>query len=152
PLFPVVDFADTPQFASAGGFAVDTGTGTPPVLLDMNGPVIHAQGSLELDVKGVVALEGNFAFELGPTQNVNLANGGMDTVTTMTIGASNVNGFIGWDGPAFQFDAHGNPTDHPDAKGISLTNVSVGIFVGLSTQNLTNPAAYFAMNLSIGSL
>src|SRR5262249_31875903 len=133
------------------GFGVDTGGA--PVYLDMNGPIIHAQGFLDLNVGGVVELAGNFAFSLGATQNVNLVGGGTDTVTTMTIGASNVRGFVGWSGPYFNVDANGIQSVNSSAEGLSLSDVNVGVFVGLSTANLTStgPAGYFAMHLSIGS-
>src|SRR5262249_33712177 len=130
------------------GFAVDTGS--KPVYLDMSGPVIHAQGSLDINVAGVVDLGGTVAFNLGATQTVNLTDGTMDTVTTMTLGASNVHGFIGWGGS--YFDANGNPTGDPNVQGLALSDVNVGVFLGLSTHNPTDPAAYFAMHLSVGSL
>jgi hypothetical protein len=56
------------------GFGVNTGTGNPPVYLSMDSPLVRAQGSLFLDVAGVVALAGNFAFELGPTQDMKIAH------------------------------------------------------------------------------
>src|SRR5262249_59929506 len=152
----------------AAGFGVDTGTGTPAVYLNMDSPLIRAQGFLFLDVSGVVALAGNFAFELGPTQTVNIVGGSKttDTVTTMTIGASHVFGFVGWTDQGTPYfldgnhnnqidvDAQGRPLSgevNANAHGLALNNVNIGIFAGLST-DLLDPAAYFAMNLSVDSL
>jgi hypothetical protein len=140
-------------FINPAGLAVDTG-GT-PVFLDMNSPLILAQGFLDLNLDGIVALRGSFAFELGPQENVTtVTNGvtGSDTVTTMTIGASNVSAFVGWNG---QFDP-ANPTSDVlvplgsgSPTGLLMQNLNVGIFLGLST-NLLN--SYFAMNFSVNSI
>ncbi|MDA1013526.1 MAG: hypothetical protein O3A00_03615, partial [Planctomycetota bacterium] len=144
-------------------------TGGVPIYLDMSSPLIRAQGFIELDVFGIVTLVGNFAFELGPVQeNVTIIGGAngktKDTVSTMTIGASNVFGFIGWDGPYFldgnnnkqiDVDAEGNPLPgevKTTAKGIALNDLNVGIFLGLSLTDLLDPAAYFALDFSVESI
>ncbi|WP_217312837.1 DUF4347 domain-containing protein [Richelia sinica] len=143
------------------GFEVNTGN--VPVYLSMDSALIRAQGFVELDVSGVVTLYGNVAFELGPEEDVILTDGTTDTVTTMTIGASNVFGFIGWDGPYFldgngnkdlDRDIAGNPLPgevNPNAKGLALNDLNLGAFVGLST-DLLNPAVYFALDFSVDSL
>src|SRR5262249_8832184 len=115
----------------------EVNTGGKPIYLGMDSPLIRAQGFLQLNVFNVVTLVGNFRFGLGPTQNVKIKGGTRtdDTVTTMMIGASNVNAFIGWNGPYFKVDAAGNPIPgqvNPNAKGLALTNLDVGIFLGLS--------------------
>src|SRR5262249_40049114 len=83
----------------------------------------------------------------------------------MTIGASHVFGFVGWtDSGQYFLDGNGNNQIDVDssgkplpgevstvAHGLALNNLNVGIFAGLST-NLLDPAAYFAMNLSVDSL
>lgn len=143
------------------GFEVNTGN--VPVYLSMDSALIRAQGFVELDVLGLVTLYGNVAFELGPTEEVILTDGTEDTVTTMTIGASNVFGFIGWDGPYFldgngnkdlDRDNAGNPLPgevNTNAKGLALNDLNLGAFVGLST-DLTDPSAYFALDFSVDSI
>ena len=141
-------------------------TGGKPVYLNMNSPLIRAQGFVDLNVFGIVTLLGNFAFELGPTQDVTVVGTSgttTDHITTMTIGASNVYGFIGWNGPYFldtnqnhrlDLDSSGNALAGElklDAKGLTLNNLNVGIFVGASV-TLPDPAAYFAINFSVDSI
>ena len=142
-------------------------TGGDPVYLSSDGPIIRAQGFMELDVFGVVTLIGSIAFELGPTEDVTIVapNGSTrtDTVTTMTIGAANVFGFVGWDGPYF-IDANNNNEIDVDenniplpgevnssAKGIAINGLNVGMFLGVSTSVMT-PGAYFAMDFSVDSI
>ena len=51
-------------------------TGSTPVYLDMESPLIRAQGFLELNIFNTVFLTGSVAFELGPTHTVTLSDGG----------------------------------------------------------------------------
>ncbi len=103
---------------------------------------------------GIILLRGSFAFELGPTANVQLSDGSTATVTTLTIGASNVSAFVGWNG---EFDPNnlasdtltGLPGGTP--TGLFLQDLNVGIFMGVSTA-ITNPEVFFAMSFSVNSL
>ena len=147
------------------GFEVDTGS--VPVYLSMDSALIRAQGFVELDIFGVVTLIGSVAFELGPTETVTIVNPdgttSTDTVSTMTIGAANVFAFVGWDGPYFLDGNNNNQIDVDEfnnplpgevstsAKGLALSELNVGIFLGLST-DLVDPAVYFAMNFSVDSI
>ena len=148
----------------------EVNTGGVPVYLSMDSALVRAQGFLNLDVFGIVTLSGSFAFELGPTADVEVVdtdgNVRHDTVTTMTIGAANVFGFIGWDGPYFvdggienndldRVTPFGEPIPgeiNADAKGLALNDLNVGIFIGLSIEEIDNPAAYFAMDFSVETL
>ena len=150
------------------GFEVNTGG--VPVYLSMDSSLVRAQGFLNLNVLGIVTLSGSFAFELGPTADVKVlgtdGNLSDDTVMTMTIGAANVFGFIGWDGPYFLDEGIANNDLDIDeatggapwrarsirtAKGLALNDLNVGIFIGIST-DLTDPAIYFAMDFSVDTL
>jgi hypothetical protein len=85
------------------GFEINTGGD--PVYLDADSPLIRAEGFLELDILGNVIITGSVAFELGPVETVTLNNGtdteeaSTKTVTTLSIGASNVTAFVGVGGP-----------------------------------------------------
>ena len=174
----VVELIDEPDDAGTGdmvgdgdgkldplGFEVETGG--QPVYLTMDTPIVKAQGFLEMDVFGVVTLIGSFAFELGPLEDVVIVDTDgttrTDTVTTMTIGAANVFGFVGWDGPYFldgnnnkdiDLDQNGDPLPgevSSSAKGIALNELNLGVFVAVST-SLTTPGGYFAMDFSVDSI
>ena len=54
------------------GFEVSTGAA--PVWFDMESILAKAAGYINLDVLGMVTLTGNFAFELGPTKQVEIVN------------------------------------------------------------------------------
>lgn len=135
----------------------------------MDSMLARAQGYVNLDVFGVVTFTGSFAFELGPTRTVDIVNtiaspGAVSsrTLRTMTIGASSVYGFIGWNGPWFldgnddktlNRDNQGNPLPgevNSAATGFALNNLSVGLFVGLDT-TVTDPAGFVAMEFDLDS-
>lgn len=176
-ILPVVDFCDEwtgGTSSSCAGFGVRTGAKDPltgediTVDLTTDEYLIRAKvGYLELDYFGLVTLVGSFALVLGPTEKVTLVNpdgtSGKDTVMSMTFGASDVFGFIGWDGPYFvdgnenkhiDVDLSGDPIlgeVNPDAIGIALSDLDLGIFFGLSTTP-QSPAAYLALSFSVDSL
>lgn len=160
------------------GFEVNTGG--EPVYLSMDSSVIRAQGLLELDLFGVLVLNGSIAFELGPTEEVTLSNGDTKTVTTMTVGAANVTAFVGYNGPYWTdldgdhavswSDANGNPltqqeadTDgdyvvdadetaelNEDAIGLAITDLDLGLMLMAST-NPADLGVYLAAKASVHS-
>ncbi|MFM8477815.1 MAG: hypothetical protein ACKOEO_18690, partial [Planctomycetaceae bacterium] len=147
----------------------EVSTGAAPVWFDMDSVLARASGYINLDVLGTVTFTGNFAFELGPTKQVEIVtaasgSGGTArrTLRTMTVGASSVYGFMGWNGPWFidgnkdgvlNRDSEGNPLPGEtsgEAKGFALNNLNVGLFIGLDT-SLTNPAGFLAMQFDLDS-
>ena len=119
----------------------EVATGGAPVYLNMDSPVIRAQGYMNIQIFDNFFLSGSVAFELGPTQKVHLVGDLPDTppkeVTTMTIGASDVTAFIGVNGP-YWTDSNG---DHqvqqselnPNSKGFYINDLDVGIMLMAST-------------------
>lgn len=87
-------------------------TGSDPVYLSMDSFLIKAEGRLELDLFSIVTLSGSVAFELGPTQDVILANGvTKENVTTLTIGGADISAFVGFGGPYWtDIDRNGDIT------------------------------------------
>ncbi|MDE3024064.1 MAG: calcium-binding protein, partial [Acidobacteriota bacterium] len=149
PVLPVIDFAALP----GGGYQVPTGAvdgaGNPvTVNLDYSTPLIEASSSwIQLDLFGVLEVQGSIAFALGPQQTVNLANGaGTVTLSTMTVGATNVSGFVGYNGP-YITDPAGDT--NPNAHGLSLDNASLGLFIGFDT---ASPQVYLAAHLDIPAI
>ncbi len=82
------------------GFEVPTG-GT-PLYLDYDTPIIRAQGIFDIAILDNLFLSGSVAFELGEVQDVTLTNDTTIEVSTLNIGAANVNAFVGDKGPYFR--------------------------------------------------
>jgi len=116
-------------------------TGGDPVYLTADSSLIRAQGFVELDLFGTVIITGSVAFELGPTLTVDLDDGTTDVlVSTLTIGAANVNAFVGINGP-YWTDLDGDHEVSPDeldpeATGLAITDLDIGIMVMTSVSTL----------------
>ncbi|MEW6155801.1 MAG: hypothetical protein AB1813_00100 [Verrucomicrobiota bacterium] len=150
---PVVDFAAS--FPDSGGYEVRTGAKrTDPdtgelvditIPLTMSSRLIHAQAAvLNVNIGGVVALTGGFDFSLGATNDVTLTNGLTKRVTTMTVGATNVYGFVGINGPYWRDsnndgqiitdpNAANHDTPDSDAIGLSLEDLDLGLAIMVPT-------------------
>ena len=77
PVLPVINFSGLP----GGGYDVPTGAlnldGTPnTVSLDFSTPLIRASSTwIQLNLFGVLDVQGSIAFDLGPQATVTLSNG-----------------------------------------------------------------------------
>jgi len=144
---PTVDFLAT----NANG--VDLPTGGIPVTLNFKGEFMKLQlSNAELQISNFVYLSGNFAFSKGnakayqvssslnsvPASVINAlpaaAQSALNTLTTvelgaMTVGATNVNLFVGLNGPYYGSGAAG------DALGLYLSNVNVAFAMLKPTAN-----------------
>ena len=102
PLLPVIDWVAT---FGADGFGVKTGArnldgADITVDLTMDGLLVKAGiGFMTLDVLGAVTLSGSLGFELGPTTDGHAGRRNDQDLKILTIGAANVYGFIGFNGP-----------------------------------------------------
>ena len=146
PVLPVINFSG---LNGGAGYDVPTGAlnldGTPKtVTLDYSTPLIKASSTwIQLDLFGVLDVQGSIAFDLGPQETVTLSNGSTATLTTMTIGAAHVSAFVGYDGPYITDEAGDT---NPNAVGLSLDNLSLGLFIGVDT---ATAQAYVAGSLDI---
>ena len=161
-----VSAADVDSDGKIDPLGLEVRTGGVPQYFSMDSVLIRAQGYIELDIFSIVTLQGSIAFEMGPKKTVDIVgvdgSRSTDELTTMTIGASSVYGFIGWDGPYFldgndnkrlDRNSAGNPLPgevNSSAKGFALNDLNLGIFVGVSV-DLTDPKGYVALNLDIDS-
>ncbi len=176
PVLPVVDFASWDDDDSTAGvqpFAVKVGApaefGGDPVVVPFTfgTALIRASGQFNLNVFGVLALSGSLAFRLGETVDATLADSGhtvVNNVVTMTIGGSNLLGFVGYvpdsgsawelnsDGTVHWVDEHGadcTPSmsvdceivKNPDAVGLLINDLDFGIFVGVKTPSTADVSA-----------
>jgi Ca2+-binding RTX toxin-like protein len=159
-LFPVVDFTTF----EGGKYVVSTGgkdsSGNPiTVDLAMNSALLRAQGFVNLSLLSSVYLSGNITFEMGPRRTVNVTNLGtttQKTVTTLAIGFSHVNAFIGVNGP--YWTDSGNPGDHAiqpgelssSAIGFSINDFTGGLVV-MASINTSEIGAYVGMKAHVAS-
>ena len=144
PLLPVIDFSSMP----GGHFGVKSSP-TTTVDLDMATALVRAKATwIQLDVFGVITLQGSIAFNLGPQKDVTLSDGSTAHLTTMTIGASHVSAFIGINGP-YVLDKTGTNLS-TTAIGIQITDLNLGLFVGTEVLS-SNPSVFVAMDLDIKS-
>jgi len=153
PYTPFINFSDSFPAESGDtdgdgkanepiGFEVKTGGD--PLYLDFDSEMLMAKTSLaKLKIADFVHLRGSFAFVKGPTETVTVQTGALsDTlgstmeheVDVMTIGASNVYGFAGLNGP-YRDDTNNdgvinNADDvNDDAFGLSLENLDLGVMI-----------------------
>ena len=68
PICQRINSADADGDGKFDPIGYEVNTGGTPVYLDMNSPLIRAQGFLELNLFDTIFLTGSVAFELGPTQ------------------------------------------------------------------------------------
>ena len=176
PVLPVVDFASWDDDDSTAGvqpFAVKVGApaefGGDPVVVPFTfgTALIRASGQFNLNVFGVLALSGSLAFRLGETVDATLADSGhtvVNNVVTMTIGGSNLLGFVGYvpdSGSAWELNSDGTVhwvdedgadctpsmsvdceiVKNPDAVGLLINDLDFGIFVGVKTPSTTDVSA-----------
>ena len=119
------------------GLEIDTGG--KPVYLNMDSPLIRAQGFIHLNLMNAVYLSGSLAFELGPTETVTLSDGSTTReVTTMTIGGANISAFIGVNGPYWTDTNKNHEVDtgelNSSSKGLHITDLDFGIMLMASTK------------------
>ncbi len=129
----------------------------------------------QIDLFGVLVARGSLALVLGPVTDVVLTDGTPVTgVTTMTIGGSDLYGFLGSDGPHWVEDPDTEEilyTDdgtvdgevclagsagctlvrNPDAVGLALSKIDFGVFIGAKLDPQA-PAAYVAAKVSFDGL
>ncbi|MCC5834415.1 MAG: hypothetical protein JJU20_06760, partial [Opitutales bacterium] len=138
-IIPVLDLMASDNAAVDGegntlGFEVPT-TGD-PIYLDFDGEreVGIQFGYAEINLFGFVHLQGSFAFQSGSTETVNVSTGfpsnvaglpGQMTqeVRTMTLGASDVQGFVGINGP--YLDSEGDVNEA--AFGLALQDFDLAM-------------------------
>ena len=122
------------------------------VRLGLAADKIRAEGFVEISIFDVVFLTGSMAYETGQTHVVTLADGNTKAVRTTTIGAANVTGFIGANGP-YWTDHNGDQEVssgelNSASVGFQLTDVDVGIVL-MEPGNPLDPGAYFAASLNV---
>ncbi|HMJ89761.1 MAG TPA: hypothetical protein VK530_08085, partial [Candidatus Acidoferrum sp.] len=164
PPVPVIDFAasaaiNPDSYGSSEGLKVLTGTNTATdfTVIDFSTSFLEVSGSVRLTISEFVHLSGDFAFSKSDEpETVTLSNGTTKQLTVMTIGASNVNAFVGVGGPYF-VDSNddgvidSNDTPQSDgAMGVVLSDLEFGLAL-LKPTSLTDKSSYYALKASGGA-
>ncbi len=166
PFAPYINFVDSfpaetgdtdgdELFDEPAGLEVHTGGD--PVYLNFDSRLLKFETSMAtLQIAEFIYVRGAFAFVKGPTQTVTVNTGFGGTfeqeVEFMTIGAADVFGFVGLNGP-YKSDTNkdgvidGNDTVNHDAIGLSLENLDLGIAFMTPTiiPNGESPVKYMAL-------
>ncbi|NQV35593.1 MAG: hypothetical protein HQ515_23060, partial [Phycisphaeraceae bacterium] len=148
---PVIDFSSTPAFAAEAGdedrdgdgkfgepVGFEVNTGSDSVYLDFPGfdLISLTIGNAKVSILDFVYLEGSFAFEKGPIQTFTVETG-LTTMPlemeTMTIGASDVSGFVGINGP-YLTDTNDDgdlddETPNDAAVGLTIADLDFGMAI-----------------------
>ena len=153
---PAVDFTQLP----GGKLSVPTGpgAGAPTVDLDFSGSILEASGLVTLSIGSFVYLSGKVAFEKGPAvTNPTLSDATTATgsYSTLEIGASDVNVFVGLGGP-YWVDSNGDgkidATDTPassGATGLALGDVDLALVL---VKQAGSAVSYYALTASADSI
>ena len=165
---PVVNFAasataDPADYGSSDGLQVPTGL-TTSMILDFAGPVLSVSGYVTMVLDQYVFAAGNFAFEKGDVQTVTLSDdpNHKTSVSLLTVGASNVNIFVGTGGPYFQddsgpngvpdgvIDSHDTPDTSTNPVGLALSGVAFGLAL-MKPQGPSSPdtPSYYGLHAEV---
>ncbi|KPK35956.1 MAG: hypothetical protein AMJ65_16940, partial [Phycisphaerae bacterium SG8_4] len=151
----VVDFPASPAFAGDGGLIVETGPDldgaggdpAPSVLLDFTDSVIKAYGDVTVIIDNFVYVSGGFAFTKGGDPVSVTVDGSSKTVNILTVGANDVNAFVGTGDPDSNGDGMFDSTDDPagnGAIGLEINSLEFGLAL-LKPVSLADTSSYYAL-------
>ncbi|MBT8143978.1 MAG: hypothetical protein KJO55_04710, partial [Gammaproteobacteria bacterium] len=169
-VVPVIDYAASAAtnpgpYGSSTGLKVATGTGDSDFLIvDFDEDLLEASGSVTLTIDEFVHVSGEFAFKKTTEQVVTDENGDTIEVNALTIGANNVNAFVGVGGPYF-VDSNGDgKIDETDerqtdgAMGLVLDDLEFALALFKPTVDAGSPnsaaekaRSYYALKASGGA-
>ena len=128
---------------SGGSYTVATGSSS-SVNLTFSGTLLQVEGTVEVDISSYVDIKGSMAFQMGTTTTATVTNGttsSTETMSVLTIGASDVSIFAGVNGPATE----------SKATGIELSDASFALAL-FSPVSSSDTNVYYAVESSAGSL
>jgi hypothetical protein len=133
--FQVIDFAHE-------DVTISIPTGGERMLLTMDGSkgnLIRAQGEITITVSEFFHVSGGIGFEIS-TQDVQLSDGSSVLANTLLFGASNLNAFVGVNGPY----------DQPGAMGFALLDVDFGLAL-MTPADEMDSRSWLSLKASVGS-
>src|SRR6185503_11026297 len=127
----------------------------PSMTLGFTAGVIRAFGSVTINIDGFVYVSGSFEFvKSAAPMTVVLSNGTTKTVNVLTVGASNVNAFVGIGDPDSNHDGVFNQNDNPAANGaigLAITNLEFGLAL-FKPVALADRSSYFALDATANGI
>jgi hypothetical protein len=134
------------------GLKVDTGDDDNPVYLDFGDEIIQAKVEyFQGNLAGVMQVSGSMALTKRGSETVTLSNGDTRTVTSLSLGMTDVYGFVGvggyWEENPLTNKIDGS-VKNLDAFGLAVEDLDVGAVFMLDT-NLLDPGVYFAADVNL---
>ncbi len=135
-----VNFTQLPYEPNNPGLSIPTGTGTAPVLINLNAPIFELTGSMIIAFGGFAQFSGTFAIQQIDLQNVPLTGGGtVSDATALTIGVSSGSAFLGLNGGT------------PQAAGLSVSITSLAIAL-IKPSASSDTRSWLAVSATVGSI
>ena len=131
---------------SQSGLSVPTG-GT-PVLINAAAPVFKASGDIALSFGSFFYISGTVEFDKGVAYAATTSAGKSVAMTALTIGAANVNAFVGVNGPYYAPDGTLDPSSG-SAIGVALQGVNFGL--ALLKPTAASTSSYYALKATVGA-
>ena len=164
-LVPAIDFkasalANSDDYGSDQGLKVATGPlASQFVIVNFNeNNLLRVAGYISISIADFLHVSGQFAFaQSGTPQEVKIAGGSTKQVNVLTIGASDVNAFVGIGGPYF-VDSNGdgiiNAGDTPQsdgAMGFVLRELDFALALFKPLNPATDRSSYYAIEARGGA-
>ncbi|MCX8497180.1 MAG: hypothetical protein ORN51_13450, partial [Akkermansiaceae bacterium] len=145
----VVDFTRTNGTTTeqTGNLSIGVGSaGTSAMVIDYRGKYLEVQADATLAIDQYVYISGQVAFRKGNVVTATLSDNNTKQLSMMTVAASNVNIFVGVNGPAAA----------PGAMGLSITGASFGMALLKALPPASGPPAdtssYYGLKVTAESV
>ncbi|MBT8440046.1 MAG: hypothetical protein KJO91_09990, partial [Gammaproteobacteria bacterium] len=151
-----LDLKNSASFSADGGLVVETGLDpdgagdltAPTMTLDYTAGILRAHGSVTVIIDNFVYVSGNFEFQKSSVQEtVVLTNGTTKKVNVLTVGASDVNAFVGVGDPDSNGDGMFDASDDPAANnaiGLVITDLDFGLAL-FKPIDTADSSSYYAL-------
>jgi ClpP class serine protease len=158
-----LDLATSRSFEANGGLDVQIGLDpdgagdlpAPSLKLDFTEDVIRAFGAVTIIIDNFVYVSGNFEFvKSDAPKTVVLTDGTSKTVSVLTVGASDVNAFIGTGDPDSNADGLFDLNDDPEANGaigLAITDLDFGLAL-FKPVAIADRSSYYALRASANGI
>lgn len=134
----VVNFKTS--YPSTSGLQISTGLPS-PITINYTNNVVQVAASVTMTIGNFVYISGTVDFQSGATDTATLSDGMTKQVSVMTVGASDVNIFVGVNGPA----------NSGDAMGLSITNANFALAL-IKPTSTSDSSSYYAFSATASQI